>query len=134
LDVAVKAQMRWIRLNRRIGAWAALFALAVQITLSFGHIHVGKLALLSGSAAATSSAQTADRDGAPSAPDRHTGANDFCAICATISLVASSVLPESACLALPIAEPSAWPRKFEATFSSFDSHFLFQARAPPFVA
>jgi hypothetical protein len=31
--------MGWIRSNRRPSAWAALFALALQLYLSFGHIH-----------------------------------------------------------------------------------------------
>jgi hypothetical protein len=123
--------MRWVRLNRRIGAWAALFALALQITLSFGHVHLNKLASSSSSLAGISLAQTADRDGRPANPDRHTGANDFCAICATIALVASSALPESARLALPAAVPSAWPREFAIRLASDEAHFLFQARAPP---
>ena len=126
-------RMRWIRLNRRVGAWAALFALAVQITLSFGHIHVGKFALSSGAAAATSSAQAAGRDGAPSAPDRHTGAYDFCAICATISLVASSALPEAYDLLLPAASEHRWQINLADTRTSFDPYILFQARAPPSV-
>jgi hypothetical protein len=125
--------MRWVRLNRRIGAWAALFALALQITLSFGHVHLEKFATQSSSAAGISLAQTAGRDGAPN-PHRHTGANDFCAICATIALVAGSALPESARLALPVAGPAASPREFAITLASDATRFLFQARAPPLAA
>ena len=32
--------MYWVRSNRRFGSWAALFALAIQLVLSFGHIHI----------------------------------------------------------------------------------------------
>ena len=32
--------MHWVRSNRRFGSWAALFALAIQLVLSFGHIHL----------------------------------------------------------------------------------------------
>ena len=31
--------MHWVRANRRIGAWVALFALSLQLVLSFGHVH-----------------------------------------------------------------------------------------------
>src|SRR5262245_22367051 len=32
--------MRWVRANLQVGAWCALFALAMQFALSFGHVHV----------------------------------------------------------------------------------------------
>src|SRR5262245_56438932 len=43
--------MGWIRSNLRFGAWCALLALAIQLVLSFGHVHVprsvgGPVALL----------------------------------------------------------------------------------------
>ena len=31
--------MQWIRKNRSVGSLAALFALSIQLVLSFGHIH-----------------------------------------------------------------------------------------------
>jgi hypothetical protein len=124
--------MRWIRLNRRIGAWAALFALAVQITLSFGHVHVGKNALSSSLAAHAAQWQSAERH-SPSNPAQHQDADDFCAICATIALVASSVLPEPAPLTPPLAAPCAWQREFDAALLSPQPHNFFQARAPPFI-
>jgi hypothetical protein len=34
--------MVWLRSNRYGGAWVALFALACQLLLSFGHVHIGK--------------------------------------------------------------------------------------------
>ena len=33
--------MRWFRARLRAGARLALFALTVQIALSFGHVHLG---------------------------------------------------------------------------------------------
>ena len=121
--------MKWVRLNRRIGAWAALFALTLQLVLSYGHIHVDK-SLLSSASATTVAQQSAGRDGTPSAP-QHRGADDFCAICATIGLLASSALPEAASLVVPVAVSSDWPHDFAGTFVPFDSHFHFQARGPP---
>jgi hypothetical protein len=126
--------MRWVRLNRRIGAWAALFALALQITLSFGHVHLAKFAVSSPSLIGIAAVQAPERSSGPANPDRHTGANDFCTICATIALIASSALPEPARLALPVAGPAASPREFAITLASDEAHFLFQARAPPVAA
>ena len=121
--------MRWFRSHIHLGARLALFELAIQFVLSFGHSHVDKSLLSSASAAAVTQ-QSASRDGAPAAP-QHRGADDFCAICATIGLLASSALPESASLVIPVATPSAWPHEFASTFVPLDSHLLFQARGPP---
>ena len=121
--------MQWFRSHIHLGARLALFALAIQLVLSFGHIHVDK-SLLSSASAASITQQSASRDGAPSAP-KHRGADDFCAICATVGLLASSALPEAASLVTPVAAPSAWPHEFASTFVPLDSHLLFQARGPP---
>jgi hypothetical protein len=119
--------MRWIRGNRRIGAWAALFALAVQITLSFGHVH--KLALPSRAPAHAAQWQAADGG----TPTKHSDAQDFCDICATIAMVASSVLPSPAPLPTPVATTHVWIREFASAPLARKAHTLFQARAPPFV-
>jgi len=120
--------MRWVRENRRFGAWAALFAFAVQLVLSFGHVHLDKLTF---SAPAAASVQAASRDSGAPQP-KHTGADDFCAICATIALVASSVLPEAAQLAPPpTLVASTRLAEFIPAPPAFDLHTSFQARAPP---
>lgn len=124
--------MRWIRSHRRLGARLALFALAVQIVVSFGHVHLDKLAS-SAPAAAGLSLLTANRDQTPASPDHHGGAGDVCAICAVIALVASSVVPEAAQLSPPAPAPADWPREFAAAPPLSDPHHSFQARAPPAV-
>ena len=118
-----------IRANRRLGAWAALFALTVQIVLSFAHVHSYELTTSSPVAAGGSLQQSANRDPAP--PAHHDGAHDVCAICATISLLATSVMPEPARLTLPIALSSIWTRGLATATALVDHHVLFQARAPP---
>ena len=123
--------MRWIRTHRRLGSRLALFALAVQLIVSFGHVHLDKFT--SHAAAGVAQLQAASRDQAPVAPDRHGGAVDFCAICATIALVASSVLPEAARLAPPIPVASTRLVEFIAAPPAFDLHTSFQARGPPVV-
>jgi hypothetical protein len=121
--------MRWVRRNRGIGAWAALFAFALQIALSFGHVHLPKIA---SSSASTADISLTSGDGAPS-PDRHGGATDVCAICAAVGLVASSVLPEASAVVPPAARAHRCPSEFANSRIAFDPFFLFQARAPPTV-
>jgi hypothetical protein len=121
--------MRWFRTHIGLGSRLALFALAVQLVLSFGHVHAGKIAPASLHGAMTM-AQAPDRDGAPS-PKPHTGADDFCAICATVSLLASSVLPTASSVLPPVAAEHRWRTEFANARISSNSFVLFQARAPP---
>ena len=121
--------MRWFRTNIRFGGRLALFALAVQIVLSFGHVHAGKIA----PAGLSRAPQWQAADGGPSRPGPHADANDFCAICASIAMVASSVLPEPSVPVPPIAALYSWGAEFAAALPSRQAHLLFQARAPPFI-
>ena len=123
--------MRWFRTHTGLGSRLALFALAVQLVLSFGHAHVGKIAPAS-SQGAISVAQAPDRNGGP-APKPHTGADDFCAICATVSLLASSVLPTASSVLPPAAAEHRWPTELASARISSLPFVLFQARAPPVV-
>src|SRR3977135_4070182 len=121
--------MLWVRTNRRIGAAVALFALAVQLVLSFGHVHLDKAALFA--PAGISAPQTAGGGDAPPDPDRRPGAADFCAICATISLASTQLLPEPTRLTPPVAHSPPGSREFEAALAASAPHLLSQARAPP---
>ena len=123
-------ERRWVRRYRRWGACAALFALALQLALSFGHVHLDGVPG-SNPALAAISASPADDVGAPSNSDHHPGTQDFCAICAAIGLASSLVLPQPAQLALPVTDTQKWPRQYQAALAARDPHFLFQARAPP---
>jgi hypothetical protein len=121
--------MHWVRAKRRIGAWVALFALSLQLVLSFGHVHVHKVALSGPALAGISTSQVAN--GAPSDSDRRSGADDYCAICATISLASTLLVPELSRLTLPIAHTHAWLPEFQVALAAGEPHLLFQARAPP---
>jgi hypothetical protein len=119
--------MRWFRSNRILGAQAALFALLVQFTLAFGHIHVGQ------ANAAARAAVTLANDGlgTPAVPDQDHHANDVCAICATIHMTGSALAAASPDLPLPII--------FRTIASSFSSQivrddlrcFELRSRRPP---
>jgi hypothetical protein len=117
--------MRLLRRKMRFGGWLALFALGLQLTLSFGHIHAEDFALANVAAAQSQSAP----QNAPA--DHHDGDHDGCAICAVMHMAATSLLPGAPSVALPAdiistvfiaAEPAALPPPARQSF---------QARAPP---
>ena len=119
--------MRWVRARLGAGSRLALFALTLQIALSFGHVHLGDFRHTGGGLAA---------GGTPSAPSAPTqqpvsDADDYCAICATIHLAATSLLSQAPQLPVPFAV-----RRVEhsncvaATFFS-KRRAPFQSRAPP---
>lgn len=91
--------MRSGRLQRR-GAWVALFAIALQLVLTFGHMHPLPAAASSGVAAVT--AATSEPGNGSS--DRQTGdiAHDICAICVATQMANAAALPPPAALALPV--------------------------------
>jgi hypothetical protein len=123
--------MRWVRTNGRFGTWLALAALALQLILSFGHVHLdgvhrGLPALHVVAAGAPSS---------PSVPAQQPSndADDYCAICATIFLAANSFLPQAPQLPVPFVARSI--EHFDAVAVVFITprRAAFQSRAPPLV-
>lgn len=124
--------MGWFRGNRTIGGWLALFGLAVQLAVSFGHVHPLKAA--SGSAG-VAIAKVISGDGDQ---DRHAGkgspASDaFCDICATLALTGSAQISVPPALALPasVAVPVARVANMQAPVQR--RYVLSQSRAPPAV-
>ena len=122
--------MSWIRSGKQWGGCLALFALAFQLALSFGHIHAEDIGLTPAVAAVESHAQTQANDsgGAPSQDDH---AHDICAICLALSLTSTSVLPVVASLTLPVAFEWTWPDNFQSAQVAFDFNSYYRARAPP---
>src|SRR3974390_510348 len=122
--------MRWIRMNRQLGARLALFALALQLVLSFGHIHAEDLGIAARANATSIAHNLANGDGSPppqDQDDRHV----VCAICAMLSLTSTSLLPIVAPLVLPVAYGWEWPADIQTAQVNFDLESHYQARAPP---
>jgi len=136
--------MEWFRSNVRLGSHLALFALAIQFLLAFGHFH--------GSARAASALPDARRSGLHDvigfsathldAWDRATGAwpaghepaghpADDCAICAVMALANAMVDTAPPCLPARQAMAFAYV-PIEAGFLDPNSaRVAFQPRAPP---
>jgi len=127
------ATMRWFRSRKRAGSYLALFALAFQLAVSFGHVHLERIAPPSAGASALAGAQTPAADlNAPSNPaGREDLADDCCPICTLIHLAGALVPAEMPLLALPTVV-GRLRLELAAEFDLTASHAaLFRARAPP---
>lgn len=122
--------MRWFRANIRFGSRLALFALAVQIVLSFGHVHLTDLVGTAGAKAVVASGV----DGpAKKAPGHQPGTpiDPGCAICALIQLASTSTPSTAPILLLPTLLGSFTLRMPEQTAFAASAPASFRARAPP---
>jgi hypothetical protein len=120
--------MRWYRSNRKFAGSLALFALALQMMLAFGHIHPRDFVGVPG--IATAKAQTAPSNSGGGNGTRHS-TDDYCLICATTNLASTLLLPDLIALEVPVSTIDAsYPHACTAICSNF-KHVLFRARAPP---
>jgi len=121
--------MHWVRPNRRFGSWLALVALALQIALSFGHVHLDGVRAGSSVDRITS----AKAPSAPPSPGQHptNDADDYCAICATIHLASTSFLPDAPQLPVPFVSQTVEHFHHVAFISVARQRTPFQSRAPP---
>ena len=130
--------MKWFRRNIRTGSRLALFALALQFVLSFGHFHGNAAqaapAIQTPTDLAHAQGLAADvagqtQQGGNHDTDQPTG--EPCAICAVMSMANQMVFATPALLLLPDA--------IELLFLATDAEFVhlgslwpaFQSRAPP---
>jgi hypothetical protein len=125
--------MSWFRSRSRVGSYLALLALAFQLAVSFGHVHLEHMVPSSTGATALASAQPSgdDLNVASSPTGREDLADDCCPICTLIHLAGALVPAETPLLLLP----SVFGRLRLAAAAEFDltalHGALFQARAPP---
>ena len=120
--------MQWLRANLRFGSRLALFALAIQLVLSFGHLHLDAAALGPQQSAAVAAA--ADQNGAPDGPT--TGHDPLCPICLSIQLAGALLQPSPPVIVAP--EQVAWtPPPPTQAFAAATDPSSFNARAPPFA-
>jgi hypothetical protein len=134
--------MKWFRSNIRNGARLALFALVVQLALSFGHFHrlaaqvppnIQSNSTLVGTTdkGGLASVSQARQQQTPAGQDRDQQTGDDCAICAVISMASTVLFAAPPVLLLPQA--------VEFLYLAIDAEFVhlespgtaFQPRAPP---
>jgi hypothetical protein len=122
----------WFRANRRGAGKLALFALAIQLVVSFGHIHLPPALAHTGTPVAAA-AITLDGDPAGPVGKHHPASDAFCDICAALSLAAHGQLSAPPALALPVfaAVPPAPAASTAAPLQR--RHARFQSRGPPAV-
>jgi hypothetical protein len=113
----------------------ALFALALQMVLAFGHLHRDDLGLppLAGTDPTQISSAAASRSVPPADQQHQPPSDDYCPICASIAVLATwmpalppvLMSPEPVRRVwAPVAALQIWPTQVSLSF---------QARAPPVV-
>jgi hypothetical protein len=143
LGACARKTMRWVRKHATFGAIGALFALAVQVTLSFGHVHLdGAGRPLAGVADAARLALKAPvalvdkpvlaaNPAAPAKPHSNGAHGDFCAICVVTQLAGALMPATASALPLPGLLGDA-PVRIDAERALAAAPFIpFQARGPP---
>jgi hypothetical protein len=120
--------MRWVH-NRRLGSWLALVALALQMVVSFGHFHRDGVHHTYPAPAVSGSGAQASQLPAPHAGND--GDDDYCAICATIYLAATSFLPPAPELPVPLVSQAIEHFDRVAALLIAPRRAPFQSRAPP---
>lgn len=126
--------MTWFRSRNRSITRLALFALAIQMVVSFGHMDADELGLsplahrgrshLALNAIPTAVASR-DRSHVPVAPE------SYCPICASLALVATAFPSLPPVLPVPPRVDPVWPAQPPVHGMAPRFAFSFQARAPP---
>jgi hypothetical protein len=120
--------MHWFRSRLRLGSCIALLALALQLVLAFGHVHLDGIG---GHASARIEALGGTAP-APASNDTPDVADDYCAICALIHFAGALVpteLPPS--LPLPVVFARWYPDAAATPELPISTPAYFAARAPP---
>ena len=121
--------MKWLRSNIRHGTRLALFAMLVQLALTFGHSHWFAQATSLAQASVQQSASVEKQS--PAGPDREQPGDDNCAICAVVAMAGTVVSATPPLLLLPQAVELLY-RTTDAEFAHLKSAGTgFQPRAPP---
>jgi hypothetical protein len=133
--------MRWFRSHSFALTSLALFALACQFVLSFGHVHLDRSAGFStgrsiaaavGSVIAAASRVTlADLPTAPREKNPAGAGDDFCAICANVNLAAAVVLPFVLLFLVETSSSEGLIWSFAAARVRSTNYVHFDARGPP---
>lgn len=133
--------MKWFRKHIKTGSRLALFALAIQFALSFGHFHAiaaqaapalqASLSQADLAHIGTAAAPEAAQKQAPSTPDTDQQPADGCAICAVIALAGNVLFATPPVLLLPQAVELRYLATDAEVVHLGSVHPAFRSRAPP---
>jgi hypothetical protein len=123
--------MRWFRDKIRQGSWLALIALAINLGVSFGHVHAidGKISGrgIAAMAASIGSTDDGERQGHPG--DGH--ADYLCPICMAATAMANALVSTPPALPLEFANGTI-DRTIQPVFALVEpQRAAFQSRGPP---
>jgi hypothetical protein len=121
--------MHWFRSIRRLGAGLGLFALLLQLSLSFGHIHADDL--LPRSLAGVADHVAGKVQPAKDLDGQSPASHDDCPICAVMHLAGTIVLPGAPTLSLPTQFTPTYFAASDFAYVSVARRLPFQIRAPP---
>ena len=125
--------MGWFRTNRRCGGRLALFALALQLFLSFGHIHREDIYGPSRSNPAQVATALPASDGSAPLPSDQPAkhGDDYCPICATIHMLGNSTVGAPPQLVLALVSLAVEHADRATIVFIAPRRAPFQSRAPP---
>src|SRR5262249_50373279 len=119
--------VRWMSLFRqRFCVWVALLALAIQLGLSFGHVHG-----LNGEhpAAVWTAAIDGNSSSAPQNDADHD--DDYCAICAVLAMLSGAQTASAPVIAVPVLSAPIAKLSSATPIRSEPVRIAFRSRAPP---
>jgi len=126
--ITAQLRMRWFRHNIRHGSWLALIALAINLALSFGHVHVtegqhsGRHVLAA--AIPPHGGQTKGHSG-------QGDADDLCPICMAATAIANGLAPAPPALPLRLAYVTIDRATMPVAVVVDQQRVPFQSRGPP---
>jgi hypothetical protein len=115
--------MKWVRSNIKCGSRLALFALALQFALSFGHFHAE-------AAQATPVVQSLQQASFDHESDQQPS-GDVCEICAVIAMASTVLSATPPSLVLPQTVDFSYLTTDPGFVHSNSASLAFQPRAPP---
>jgi hypothetical protein len=121
--------MRWFRHHLRQGCWLALTALAINLALSFGHVHApgskhSDGALLAAIATSPANSHTSGHD-----QDNHP--DDLCPICMATAVIGNGIAPSAPVLPVQFAEAITDHFVAPVAAPASTQRAAFQSRGPP---
>jgi hypothetical protein len=126
------AAMGWVHRHKRRGALFALAALALQIAVSFGHVHVDGIRPAAAHGAVATPHKIVLAQASGQGPAQNGGDDDdYCAICASNFLVSSSFVSEPPKLPVQLAFTRIVRFFSVARDVIAPRRVAFQSRAPP---